>query len=138
MTAVAINREKADDMMEYDMIEVKRLYIVDDGASDLDMMLVSLMLRPNYRVVKVRCGNREVNDVREAYYNNCVIDEVELEVSNDTLDGVIEDLHFIDTMEKVEMFNMIFIVEIDDGYVELDIKDIRKFIWEEFIEELEE
>jgi hypothetical protein len=117
---------------------VKRLYVVNDGAGDLDMMLLPHLLPPDYEVVGVLCGRWFLRDVRKAYYSNCVIEEVEIAVDNATLDDVITDLHYIDSTEKVDMFDMIFVAEVEDGYVELSINDIRKYMWEEFEEELKE
>ena len=49
MTMELVNREE----VRIDEVGVKKLYIVNNGAENVDMMLVPLMLPPYYRVVRV-------------------------------------------------------------------------------------
>jgi len=131
MTMELVNREE----VRIDEVGVKKLYVVNDGAEDIDMMLVSLMLPLYYRVVRV---NGEARDIREAYHGGYVINEVELEVVKGTLDDVIDDLYHVKATGRVLMSDMIFIVELESGeYVELDIGVINDIMWEDFIEEFE-
>jgi hypothetical protein len=118
---------------------VRRLYIVNDGASDIDMLLVSCLLNPmDYEVVGGRCGDDEFRSVGVAYYEHC-IDEVEVEVDGRPLWRVIEDLDYIDRTGKVDMTDMIFVAETDDGrYVQMDMLTIRRMMWQEFAEVEEE
>jgi hypothetical protein len=121
-------------------MKVKRLYVVNDGANNIDMMYVSCLLHPfDYKLVRARCGDHEV-DVVMGYHEEC-IDELEFEVTarmND-LYNVMYDLYGVDGTGKVDMYDMIFVAEADDGeYVEFSIADVRKLMWEEFVEEIEE
>jgi hypothetical protein len=117
---------------------VRRLYIVNDGASGIDMLLASCLLNPmDYKVVGGRCGSAEYKSVGAAYYEHC-IDEVEVEVDGRPLWRVIDDLEEIDNTGRVDMTDMIFVAETERGeYVQLDILTIRNMSWQEF-EEIEE
>jgi len=119
-----------------DEVGVRKLYIVNDGVGDLDMMLVPLMLPPYYRVVRV---NGEARDIREVYHGGYVIKEVELEVVKGTLDDVIDDLYRVDATNRVFTSDMIFIAELESGeYVELHIRVINDIMWNDFVEVEEE
>ena len=123
-------------------MEVRKLYIVKDGSTDLDMLLTACLLHPfDYKLRRATCGGREV-DVRAAYHEEC-IDEVEFEVARGehtkTLYDVMDDLYRLDGTERVDLFNMIFVAEADSGeYIEFSINDVRNFMWEEFAEVEEE
>jgi len=135
MMETLVNREE----VRIDEIGVKKLYVVNDGAGDIDMMLVSLMLPLYYRVDRVVCSSGEFRDVREAYHKGCIIEEVELEVVKGTLGDVIDDLYRVDATNRVFMSDMIFIVELESGeYVELDIGVINSIMWDDFVEVEEE
>ena len=119
-------------------MNVRKLYIVNDGVNDIDMLLVSCLLNPmDYAVTKGRCGSDEFKSVGAAYHEHC-IDEVEVEVDGRPLHYVIDDLEQIDATGKVDMTDMIFVAETDDGeYVQMDILTIREMGWQE-LEEVEE
>jgi len=122
-------------------MQVKRLYVVNDGSADLDMLLTYCLLHPmDYRFVKGRCGDHEIESVRAAYHEEC-IDELEFEVIKSVykrdLYDVAYDLYGVDGTGRIDMSNMIFVTEVDDGYVEFSIADIRKWMWDEFVEEME-
>jgi len=119
-------------------MDIRKLYIVNDGVNDIEMLLVSCLLNPmDYKVVGGRCGDDEFRSVGAAYYEHC-IDEVEVKVDGRPLWRVIEDLDYIDATGKVDMTDMIFVAETDDGkYVQMDILTIREMEWQEF-EEVEE
>jgi len=132
MTMELVNREE----VRIDEVGVRKLYIVNDGAENIDMMLVPLMLPPYYRVVRV---NDEIEDVREAYHKGYIIKEVELEVVRGVLDDVIDDLYRVDATDRVFMDDMIFIAELESSeYVELYINVINDIMWEDFVEVEEE
>ena len=118
---------------------MRRLYIVNDGASDIDMLLVSCLLNPmDYKVVGGRCGDDGIEDIGVAYYEHC-IDEVEVEVDGRPLYHVVDDLDGVDSTGRVDMGNMLFIAETERGeYVQLDILTIRRIMWQEFAEVEEE
>jgi len=123
-------------------MDVRKLYIVNDGVNDIEMLLVSCLLNPmDYRIVGGRCGDDRIENIGIAYYERC-IDEVEVEVDGRPLWRVVEDLDYIDSTGKVDMTDMIFVAETDDGgYVQMDTLTIRKMMWQEFAdveEELEE
>jgi len=120
-------------------MDIRKLYIVNDGVNDIDMLLVSCLLNPmDYKVVGSRCGSAEFKSVDVAYHEYC-IDEVEVEVDGRPLHYVIDDLEQIDATGKVDMTDMIFVAETDDGrYVEMDILTIREMEWQEFAEVEEE
>jgi len=119
-------------------MQIKKLYIVNDGAADIDMLMTSCLLNPlNYRLIKSMCKNHEFEDVRAAFHEKC-IDEVEFEVYKRSLRDVIDDLHYVDT-NNVDMGNMIFVAETKDGkYIEFRRSEIRDIIWQEFVEEFVE
>jgi len=119
-------------------MRIKKLYIVNDGAADIDMLMTSCLLNPlNYRLVKGMCKGHEFEDVKVAFHEEC-IDEVEFEVYKRSLRDVIDDLHYVDT-NNVDMGNMIFVAETKDGkYIEFRRSEIRDIIWQEFVEEFVE
>ena len=121
---------------------VKKLYVVNDGDNDLDMLLVSCLLHPmDYKFVKGWCGDHEFKSVGAAYYEEC-IDGLEFEVIKSVyksdLYNVAYDLYNINCTGKVDMRNMIFIAEVDDGYVEFRIIDVKKWMWHGSIGEMED
>jgi hypothetical protein len=119
---------------------IKKLYVVNDGADDLDMLVMSILMHPNdYKLVRAMCGDREV-DVVWGYHEEC-LDVLEFEVVGRKRDlyDVAYDLYGVDGKGKADLFDMIFVAETDDGeYVEFGINDVRGWMWEEFVEELEE
>ena len=127
--------------MSRDM-KVKKLYVVKDGGVDLDMLLTACLLHPfDYKLERAVCGDREV-DVQAAYHEEC-IDELEFRVTRSertrTLYNVMDDLYGLDGTGRVDLSDMIFVAETDDGeYIEFSINDIRNFMWEEFAEVEEE
>jgi len=119
-------------------MKVRKLYVMNDGGNNADMMFMTCLLHPfDYRFVKATCGDHEV-DVVMGYHEEC-IDELEFEViarKRDLYD-VMYDLYGVDATGKVDMYDMIFVAETDDGeYVEFSIKDVRNLMWEEFLEEV--
>jgi hypothetical protein len=126
-------------MIRSSNMNIRKLYIVNDGTNDIDMLLVSCLLNPmDYKVVGGRCGDDEIKSIGVAYYEHC-IDEVEMEVDGRPLWRVIDDLDYIDGTGKVDMTDMIFVAETDDGrYVQMDILTIRRMTWQEFAEVEEE
>jgi hypothetical protein len=141
-------------------MRVKRLYVVNDGAEDVDMAVVGgLLTALGYGPVEYRC--RRYNqywerceggecDYAEMLMDRICVDEMEFEanceVDNDEgmwetwceLDDVIDDLNYIITTGKADMRNMLFIAEIDDGYVELDYDSIMLKVLKDFVEEWSE
>jgi len=127
--------------MSRDM-KVKKLYVVKDGGTDLDMLLTACLLHPfDYKLEKARCGDNEV-DVQAAYHEEC-IDELEFRVTRSehtrTLYNVMYDLYGLDGTERVNLSDMIFVAETDSGeYIEFSIRDVHKLMWEELAEVEEE
>jgi hypothetical protein len=123
--------------MSVEDVKIKKLYIVNDGADDIDMLFMSCLLHPfNYRLEKAVCSGREVNVVM-GYHEEC-IDELEFEVigRKRTLYDVMYDLYIVDAKGRVAMADMIFVAEIDnDEYVEFDIGVVREMMWDDFVEE---
>jgi len=119
---------------------VKRLYIVNDGADDMDMLFMSCLLHPfDYKLVGARCGGREVNVVM-GYHEEC-IDELEFEVigKKRELDDVMYDLYGVDAKGGVAMADMIFVAKTDNGeFIEFDIGVVREMMWDDFVEVEEE
>jgi hypothetical protein len=118
-------------------MQVRNLYIVNDGASDIDMLLVSCMLNPmDYNVIKGRCGDHEFESVGAAYYEEC-IDEIEVEVDGRPLGRVINDLYNIYGTYRVLMEDIIFVAETEHGeYIQFGRREILDIEEEEFEEEL--
>ena len=140
---------------------VRKLYIVNDGAEDVDMAVVSgLLTAMGYGLVEYRCyrWDRDLERceggecdyvemmmdricIDEAVFElDCDIDDeddmVPLDVSCD-LDDVFDDLYYIDTTKKANMTDMIFVAELgSDEYVELGIKDVNDVVWRGIVEEL--
>ena len=121
-------------------MKVRKLYIVNDGAENVDMLITATLLNPtDYRFVRAMCNGREVRDVLQGYHEGC-LDLVEFEVWGRERDlyDVAYDLYYIDSMERANLFNMIFVVETEEGeYVEFSIVDIRNWMLDEFVEEAE-
>jgi hypothetical protein len=122
-------------------MKVKRLYIVNDGVENVDMLITSLLLHPaDYEFVRAECNGREVRNLLWGYYNGC-LDLVEFKVVARTRDlyDVAYDLYRVDSTERVNMFDMIFVVETEEGeYMEFSITDVRNWMWSDFIEEVAE
>ena len=54
-------------MSKSSSMNVRKLYIVNDGVNDVDMLLVSCLLNPmDYAVTKGRCGSAEFKSVGAA------------------------------------------------------------------------
>jgi hypothetical protein len=118
-------------------MKVKKLYIINDGAEDVDMLITAVLLHPNdYRLVRAMCGDEEV-DLVWGYHEECLdLLEFEVRARKRDLYNVVYDLYHVDAVGKAVMFNMIFVAETNKGeYVEFSITDVRNWMWEEFVEE---
>jgi hypothetical protein len=104
---------------------VRKLYIVNNFANDIDMLFASCLLdSTSYKVVVSRCGDREFGNVNVAYHRAC-IDEIEVDVNGKQLDDVIRDLYEIDQAGRVWIGDMIFIAETEYGeYIQLELPEI--------------
>jgi hypothetical protein len=116
---------------------VRKLYIVNNKADDIDMLLVSCLLNPmDYRIIKGRCYEHEFKSVGAAYHEDC-IDEVEVEVDGRPLGRVINDLYNIYATGRVNMDKIMFIAETEHGeYLQFGVNEILSVEEEE--EESEE
>jgi len=119
---------------------VKKLYIINDGTDDIDMLITAVLLHPNdYKLVRAMCGSSEV-DLVWGYHEEC-LDLLEFEVKGRKRDlyDVAYDIYGVDAKERANLFDMIFVAETEEGeYIEFDIADVRNWMWEEFVEEVEE
>jgi len=138
---------------------VRKLYVVNDGAEDVDVAVVGgLLTAMGYRLVEYKCYRYD-QDLQRCEGNECdyieemmdriCIDEaifelgcfdnddgwVSLNVSCD-LDDVIDDLYYINTTKKVDMSDMMFVAEVEDGYVVFNGNDIIGKVVRDFVEEL--
>ena len=142
-------------------MQVKRLYVINDGAEDVDMAVVGgLLTAMGYGLVKYRCYRWDQDlerceggecDYVEMMMDRICIDEAVFEIDCDIgdedgmvfldvscdLDNVFDDLYYIDTTGKANMSDMIFIAEVGDNeYVEFEIRDVRNVVWGGIVEEL--
>jgi hypothetical protein len=140
-------------------MKVRKIYVVNDGAEDVDMAVVGgLLTALGYGLVKYRCYRYDQDwercegnecDYIEMLMDRICVDEMEFEANCEViaygdetnveiwceLDDVIDDLNYIITTGKANMRDMLFIAEVDDGYVELDYNSIVGKVLEDFVEE---
>jgi len=142
-------------------MKVRKLCMVNDGAEDVDVAVVSgLLTAMGYGLVEYRCY-RWIQDLERCEGGECdyvemmmdriCIDEAVFETDCNTgneddvvllnvscdLDDVVNDLYYIDTTRKANMTDMIFVAEVGDNeYVELGIKDVSDVVWRGIVEEL--
>jgi hypothetical protein len=120
---------------------VVKLYVVNDGVDDIDMMLLTCLLHPfDYKLTRAVCCDREVNVVM-AYHEES-IDLLEFEVVKSYhmrwLWNVINDLNDVSRNERINMKGMLFIAETEDGeYVVFDIETVWRIMWQELEDEEE-
>jgi hypothetical protein len=143
---VARDRRGGGGMMVRDMF-VKRLYVVNDDAEDVDMAVVSgLLSAMGYEHIRYvcrrydqdlqRCEGGECDHI-EMLMDRICIDEMEFKANVD-LDDIIDDLDYVDTTKKADIGGMLFIAEVEDGYVYLERDDIINAKWKNIVEEFEE
>jgi hypothetical protein len=106
---------------------VKKLYIVNNGDDDLDVLLVSCLLNPmDYSVVGGWCNGDEFKDVGAAYHEEC-IDGVEVEVDGRPLGRVLNDLYNVYLTGRVDMKSLMFIAETErGGYIQFGFKEVKE------------
>jgi hypothetical protein len=132
--------------MNKDM-KVRRLYVVNDGAEDVDMAVVGGMLvAMGYRYLRYECDRlrmewegygEDLYAYEEYVMDRICVDEMVFEANGD-IDDIIDDLYYITTTKKADMKDMLFIAEVDDGYVELDYDSIVGKVMKDFVEEWSE
>jgi hypothetical protein len=151
---------KNNSMLISETMKVKKLYIVNDDAEDVDMAVVGgLLSAMGYGLVEYRCYRYDQDlerceggecDYVEMLMDRVCIDEIEFETDCNAdnedgvvhlniscdLDDVIDDLYYVSTTKKADMGGMIFVIETVDGeYVELDYNSIVGKVMKDFIEE---
>ena len=120
---------------------VSKLYVVNGGADDIDMLLVHCLLHPfDYQLVRAMCGDSEV-DVHVGYHEEC-LDMLEYRVARSwhtrKLDYVLDDVYYAATNERVDASKLLFVVETEDGeYVVFDVEALRNIARLEMLEDLE-
>ncbi|MCI4407994.1 MAG: hypothetical protein JHC26_02795 [Thermofilum sp.] len=126
--------------------KIRRLYVVNDDAEDVDMAVVSgLLSAMGYKLVRYECSRWDQDwercegnecDYIEMEMGRICIDEIEFRVGDD-LDSVIYDLHYVDTTGKANIGNMLLIAEINDKeYVHIERNDVINYVWGNFVEEV--
>ena len=140
----SVNREE----VRIDEVGVKKLYVVNDDAEDVDMAVVGgLLSAMGYELVRYvcsrwdqaleRCEGGECDHI-EMLMDRICIDAAEINANCD-LDDVIYDLHYIDTTKKANIGSMLFIAEINDKeYIHIERDEIINYVWNKFVEVEEE
>jgi hypothetical protein len=123
---------------------VKRLYILNDGVEYEDMACtVGLMVAMGYRYMGHSCerwyaeweiiGDSEFSS-EEYVIDRICIEEVAFGDVYRDIDDVIDDLYYISTVKGINVRDMLFVTEVEDGYVVFDGNDVIEKAMKDFVE----
>ncbi|WP_287908995.1 hypothetical protein [Thermofilum sp.] len=115
-----------------------KLYVINDGPYENVTKLAFMLSAWRYKLVRVECGDETVTGgcVYDALLNMC-IGELEFEVDK-SLDEIVSDLYCASEVECVDISDMDFVAEVEDGYVYIPSKDVWRIEFDEEISDEEE
>ena len=107
-----------------------RLYIINNDDEYLIRKMAFELLSSKSKLVRVSCNGETVDEgcVVDALFEMCV-DELEFIVCSD-FDAVINELDYVLSAENYDV-DVEFVVEVENGYVYLTPKDIKRMMWDE-------
>ena len=107
-----------------------RLYIINNDDEHLIRKMAFELLSSKSKLVRVSCNGETVDEgcVVDALFEMC-IDELEFIVCSD-FDAVINELDYVLSAENYDV-DVEFVVEIENGYVYLTPKDVKRMMWDE-------
>ena len=119
-------------------MRVTKLYVVNDGNDEHATKLAFQLSAWGYKLVRVACGDEVVAGkcIYDALFEMC-ISELEFVVDK-SLDEIISDLYYVDEIEGVNISDMDFVAEVEDGYVYIPSKDVWRIEFDEEINDKEE
>ncbi|MCI4407689.1 MAG: hypothetical protein JHC26_01265 [Thermofilum sp.] len=119
-------------------MKVIKLYVDNDGDGENVTRLACMLSAWGYKLVRVTCGDEMVTGgcIYDALFKMCV-DELEFEVDK-SLDEIINDLYYADEIQNINISDMDFVAEVEDGYVYIPSKDVWRIEFDEEISEEEE